>query len=120
VTYVAGTDYSIDREFGMLNIPAGSAIVAAAALKVSYTYTATKVTSYVAGNKPQQRFRVFGYLRNRATGKSETIEFFDVPLARTGDTNLLDGEPLKIELTGQMITPAGMTGPYRVIERAAA
>lgn len=119
-TYVAGTDYTIDREFGILKILEGSAINEGQTFDVSYTYTATTVITIDGGVKPQQRFRIIGYLRNRPTNRDAYLEVYDVALARSGDTDILAAEALKLELAGAMTVPAGKTAPFRYIERKSA
>lgn len=117
VTYVAGTDYSLNREFGVLTILEGSAITDAQSIRANYTYTATQVVKIAGGVKPSQRFRIFGLLRNRPTNRYATLEIFDVSLARSGDTDILGAEPLQIELSGTMVVPAGKDSPFEYIER---
>lgn len=119
VTYVAGTDYEIDREFGIFRTLEGGAIVAGATVKANYTYTATRVVHIGGGVRPQQRFRVQAYLHNRPTNRPAYLEIHDVPLARSGDTDLLGSEALTIELSGLMTVPAGKSYPYEYTERVA-
>jgi hypothetical protein len=117
VTYVSGTDYTIDRTFGVLKVLEGSAITENQSIRANYTYTAVKVTKIAGGVKPQQRFRVVGYLKNRPTSRDAFLEVFDVKLGRSGDTDVLGEEPLTIELSGVMTTPPGKTSPFEYIER---
>ena len=116
-TYVAGTDYVLDRTFGVLKIPEGSSIAPGTDLVAGYTYTATRVVKIAGGVKPQQRFHIVGYLKNRPTNRDAFLEIFDVALARSGDTDILGAEPLTIELSGPMTVPAGKTSPYEYEER---
>lgn len=119
-TYVAGTDYTIDRDFGILKILESSTIAEGQTFDVSYTYTATTVTKIAGGVKPQQRFRIVGYLKNRPTNRDAFLEIYDVALARSGDTDILGAEPLTIELSGAMTVPAGKTSPFVYEERKSA
>lgn len=116
-TYDVTDDYTIDRTFGVLRISEGSAITEGQTIHVDYTYTAVKVTKIAGGVKPQQRFKVIGYLKNRPTGRDAFLEVFDVKLGRSGDTDVLGDEPLTIELTGVMTTPPGKTSPFEYTER---
>lgn len=119
-TYVAGTDYEVNREFGIIKILEGGAITANTDLLVDYTYTATTVTRIAGGIKPQQRFRLRAVLRNRPTNRYAYLEVFDAALSRSGDTDILGAEPLQIELVGPMTVPPGQTGAFIYEERNAA
>ena len=116
-TYVAGTDYTIDREFGILKVLPDSTMTPAANIKVDYTYTATKITTIAGGVKPEQKFHVKGFLKNRPTNRDAYLEVWNVALARSGETDVLGAEPLTIELSGIMTVPAGKSSPYEYIER---
>lgn len=119
-TYTAGTDYVVNREFGIITIPEGSTIVPGSNLVAGYTYTATNVVRIAGGVKPQQRFRLRGVLRNRPTNRLAFLEVFDVALSRSGDTDVLGAEALQIELSGPMTVPPGQTSPFVYEERNAA
>lgn len=116
-TYVVDTDYVIERDFGILRIPEGSSIAAGTGLLASYTYTAVEVISIAGGVKPEQAFRVQGFMRNRPTNRDAYFEAYNVPLSRSGETDLLGAEALQIELAGTMTVPAGKSAPYEYIER---
>jgi hypothetical protein len=118
-SYTEGDDFVVNRTFGTVTIPEGSTIVAGTTLIFGYTHGNYTATTFVGGLKPQQRFRVRAFVRNRPTGNFEFLEIFDVNLARGGDTNLLDENALTLELSGVMLTPPGQPGPFRVTDRRA-
>lgn len=118
-TFTEGDDFVVNRTFGTVTIPEGSTITAGTTLVFGYQHGNYTATTYVGGLKPQQRFRVRAFVRNRPTGNFEFLEIFDVNLARGGDTNLLDENALQLELSGVMLTPPGQPGPFRVTDRRA-
>lgn len=90
ITYVAGTDYTVDLATGLLYITAASTIVAGSSLKVDYTKAAntreqiaTSLVSYATGE--------LHYLADNKLGVNRDLLMPKVKFKPTGEMNLKGG-----------------------------
>lgn len=116
-TYVAGTDYTVDARLGLLTIIAGGGIIAAASLKVSYTYAAKAGYVVDVGSQAQIRVAILGHLFNEFSSEHFDLEIDSAVLAASKEINFIsdagsDGEQLDFSMT--LETVAGKTSPGRV------
>lgn len=113
-TYVAGTDYVIDRRLGRIRRLAGGSIPATATVEVSYTYTSFSLVRIRGGVQPQRNFRIEGDFKNRPDQGDMRLTVWNAALSTDGEVDLFAAEPITITLAGPLITPEDKTEPYVV------
>ncbi|KFN42340.1 hypothetical protein [Arenimonas oryziterrae] len=115
VTYVAGTDYTIDCRRGTLVALAGGAIEDGdPALKVSYTHETYSLVSIRGGVQPTETFYITGDMLNRPDKQDLSLEIYEAKLSTDGDVDLFSADPITVTLKGPLITPSGKLEPYVV------
>jgi hypothetical protein len=119
-TYVADTDYVIDRRLGRIRRLAGGAITATGTVHVDYTYTTYSLVEIRGGVKPQETFYLLGDFKNRPDASDMYLEVYQANLATDGEVDLFASEPITVTLTGPLITPEDKTEPYKVRIKEAA
>jgi hypothetical protein len=113
VTYVAGTDYILDRRRGQIIIPAtGSAIVAGQVIKLTYTYASHVKTDIVGGATPTKAFYITGDMQDRISEENGELRIPQANLTTDGDVDWLAAEPIKVTLTGPCVVADGESAPY--------
>lgn len=117
VTYVAGTDYVIDRRRGQIIIPAsGSDIVASQVIKYTYTYASHVKTTIVGGATPTKSFYITGDMEDRISGANGELRVPQVNLTTDGEVDWLSAEPIQVTLTGPVVVADGESEPYTFVE----
>jgi hypothetical protein len=113
-TYVAGTDYVIDRRLGRIRRLAGGAITATGSVEVSYTHTSFTLVRIRGGVQPQRNFQIEGDFINRPDQGDMRLTVWNAALSTDGEVDLFAAEPITVTLAGPLITPEDKTEPYIV------
>ena len=113
-TYVAGTDYVIDRRLGRIRRLPGGSIPATGEVRVACTTTTFTLVRIRGGVQPQRNFRLEGDFKNRPDQGDMRLTVWDAALSTDGEVDLFAAEPITITLTGPLITPEDKTEPYIV------
>lgn len=113
-TYVAGTDYVIDRRLGRIRRLAGGSISATGAVEVSYTYNSFTLVRIRGGVQPQRNFYIEGDFKNRPDQSDMRMTVYNAALSTDGEVDLFSAEPITVTLAGPLITPEDKTEPYLV------
>lgn len=119
-TYVAGTDYEVNTDIGMLRALPGGAITDAQALQVDYTAAAI-TDGWAINGSTQASIRVYVLLdgQNIATGELIKGEFWDVVLTPDQEIDFLSDDLVEIGLNGSMQKPGNKPSAYVVSGRSA-
>jgi hypothetical protein len=113
-TYVAGTDYVIDRRLGRIRRLASGAIGATGEVRVAYTHTSFTLVRIRGGVQPQRNFRIEGDFVNRPDQGDMRLKVWNAALSTDGEVDLFSAEPITVTLAGPLITPETETEPYIV------
>ncbi|MDT0496526.1 hypothetical protein RM530_03990 [Algiphilus sp. W345] len=117
VTYVEGTDYSINRRMGWMQGLSAGAV--ATDNKLSYAYSEVTGSTVTGGSKPVIRGRVILDGINLADQSLVIVDVPETRLAPTGELDFASGAYARVALSGLPRTLPGQTGPYTVTLRAA-
>lgn len=119
-TYVAGTDYELNADMGMIRAIPGGAITENLELKVDYTAAAI-TDGWAINGSTQNSIRVYVLLdgENIASGELITGEFWDVMLTPDQELDFLSDELVEIGLSGAMQKPAAKPSAYTIRGRSA-
>jgi hypothetical protein len=113
-TYVAGTDYVIDRRLGRIRRLASGAIGATGEVRIACTTTTYTLVRIRGGVQPQRNFQIEGDFINRPDQGDMRLTVWNAALSTDGEVDLFSGEPITVTLTGPLITPEDKTEPYIV------
>jgi hypothetical protein len=113
-TYVAGTDYVIDRRLGRIRRVAAGGITATATVQVNYTYSTYTLQRIRGGVQPQRNFYIEGDFKNRPDASDMRLWIWQANLATEGEVDLFSTTPIEVTMAGQLITPEDKTEPYIV------
>ena len=114
VTYVAGTDYVIDRRLGRIRRLAGGAITETGEVRIACTTTTYTLVRIRGGVQPQRNFYIEGDFKNRPDQSDKRLTVYNAALSTDGEVDLFSSEPITVTLTGPLITPEDKTEPYIV------
>lgn len=113
-TYVLGTDYDVNYRIGMVRIKSTGAILNAASVKVSGTYSASAGTRIAGATQAQVRAEFLLDGVNFADNLPCICTVWEAVMAPdTGFDFLSDGFG-NITLKGRLKTPSGKTEPFQV------
>lgn len=118
--YVAGTDYELNADLGMIRAIPGGAITDAQALKVDYSAAAI-TDGWAINGSTTASIRVYVLLdgENIATGELIKGEFWDVVLTPDQEIDFLSDNLVEISLNGSMQKPSDKASAYVVSGRRA-
>jgi hypothetical protein len=114
VTYVEGTDYSVDRQLGWVKALEGGAITDASSIKVSGAYGAISAKRIQGATQTDLRARFTMNGRNMVDGNDCIVTVWEAIIAPDQAQDLLSGEFLTTSLTGTLKTPSGKNEPFLV------
>ncbi len=115
VTYVLGTDYTVNWARGILVVKAGGAITAGQVLKVTGTYGAVDGSKILGGRNPQVRCKARFDGVNLVDGSKLLVDVHEAVLGASNAFDFLASDFAAIQLTGKIVTPTGMTEGYQVL-----
>jgi hypothetical protein len=114
VTYVEGTDYTVNYALGMIQALSTGSIVNAASLHVDYANAAYSGFSTIAATAPE----VVAYILidgvNTADQENIEIEIDEAHLAASSPVDFMSDKFSELELSGFMVTQSGKNNPYRI------
>lgn len=121
-TYVEGTDYAVNRQIGIVQAIAGSALATAVAgaagaglaLLASYDHLAIAGARVRGAVQPQLRAWIKFDGKNFVDGRSVIAEAYEVILTPNAEFDFLADDWNELPLTGRMKTPAGRNEPFIV------
>lgn len=113
-TYVAGTDYLVNRPLGLLKILETSAIADAASLLVTAPYGAFTGTKISGATNTDVRAKVIFDGVNQADGLPVIVTVWEAIIAADSAFDFLADDFNVISLPGTMKTPTGKTEPFTV------
>lgn len=112
ITYVLGTDYSIDYELGMIKALSGGAISEAEVLHVGMDYAAESGTEINAGVRSSIICAITGKGRNLETGQSVKIHIPKAVLSPSAGVDMMAREHWVPEFGGNVDLASGETSLY--------
>lgn len=113
-TYVAGTDYELNKRLGWIKIKAGSAIAKGDKLNLDGTYGAVTGAMISGATQSQIRakFRLDGV--NQADRLPVIVDVHEAVIAADSAFDFLADDFATLTLTGRLKTPAGKAEPFTV------
>lgn len=113
VTYVAGSDYTVDSDGSMLYIVPTGAITAPQQVVATINAAAVTGRRIKAASKSQLRLSVSGHMKNLATGKFVNVVVPDATVSPSEAVDFLSGAWVVNKMTGPIRTLSGQA-PYTV------
>jgi hypothetical protein len=114
VTYVEGTDYTVNYAVGMIKPLSTGSIVNAASLHVDFANAAYEGFETVAATMTD----VVGYFLidgvNNADGENVEIEIDEAHLTPSSPVDFMTDKFSELELSGFMVTQPDKNNPYRI------
>jgi len=114
VTYVNGTDYTIDYASGQLYIIPTGAIADGSTIKVTCSYNAVSGVKVYGATKAQLRGEVFLDGVNLVDGRPIFITIHEALLTSDKAVDFMSDKPIELGLKGRMITPPGKSAPFEI------
>lgn len=113
-TYVAGTDYELNKRLGWIKIKGGSAIAKGDKLNLDGTYGAVTGAMISGATQSQIRakFRLDGV--NQADRLPVIVDVHEAVIAADSAFDFLADDFATLTLTGRLKTPAGKAEPFTV------
>jgi len=105
VTYVLGTDYTVDWVTGTIYIVPTGAIADAATTHVNGTYHAISGTRVLGGTVPQVRGQLRLDAKNLDDGRPLWIWVWDARLTADGEVDFMSDKMITLALKGRMVKP---------------
>jgi hypothetical protein len=116
VTYVNGTDYTMDYAAGQIFVLPTSAITDLQSLKISYTYNAVTAESIKGGTQAAVRGMIHMKGQNVFADDAQIeIKIWDAVLTSESAIDWLSEKPIDIKLKGRMVIPEGRPEPFEVL-----
>ncbi|CAK0768872.1 conserved hypothetical protein [Gammaproteobacteria bacterium] len=112
VTYVEGTDYTVNGRLGHIAILASGAIASASTVKVSYDYAASTMDRIQGATKSQIKWEILLDGKNMADGRSMILRVFRALLTPNGAVDFMSNGFASLKMSGRMLTPSGATAPF--------
>ena len=115
VTYVLGTDYTVNYAMGWLECLSTGAITEGQSLKVDFAYGA------IAGNKVKggTLAQVKGKLEldgvNLADGTPLSVTIWEATLTADGAVDFMSDKMIELSMKGKMAVPAGKDAPFETV-----
>jgi hypothetical protein len=113
-TYVEGTDYRLNRELGWFMALSTGAITASQALHGDFTYAAVTGTQILAATSPSVRAKFVLDGVNLADDSPSICTAYEAVVASDAAVDFLNAEFLTVPLPGRLVTPVGLTSPFKV------
>ena len=114
VTYVLGTDYTVNYRMGTIQILPGSAIAEGASLKWSGTVNAVTGSSISGGVRPQVRVKIKFDGKNLADGLPCVVDVWEAVMTPNSEFDFLGSDFGNVSLQGRAKIPTGKTEPFVV------
>jgi hypothetical protein len=115
ITYVLGTDYTLDARLGLITALSTGSIVDGDVLHVDYTYGAEAGYKIKGATQPLVKMAVFLDGKNMVDGASCYVTIHEATVSPESAVDFLADDFAEIELKGSMATPSGMTEPFTVV-----
>lgn len=110
---VLGTDYAVEADSGLIHILETGTIVDGASTLVTFNCAAVTGETIFGATKPQIDVMIKFDGINQVDKRREIVTVYHAVLSADSVIDYLANEFAKPVLTGKLITPAGMTHPYR-------
>lgn len=114
VTYVMGTDYSVNYAMGFIEVLTTGAIADAAALKVSYTHNAVTGIKIDGGTVPQVKGELFLDGTNLVDGRPLQVRIWDATLTADGAVDFMSDNFVELKMKGRVSTPSDKASAIEV------
>lgn len=114
ITYVAGTDYEINRRLGTIKALTGGAIDDGDVLKINGNLLALDGTQIAGGTEAQIRAKFKFDGKNMVDGKAVIVDVHEVVIAADSAFDFLADDFNTVTLPGKLKTPAGKSEPFTV------
>jgi hypothetical protein len=115
VTYVSGTDYTLDARLGAITALSTGAITDGQTLLVDYTYAAESGYKIKGATQPQVKMAVFLDGKNMVDGAACYVTIHEATVSPESAVDFLADDFAEINLKGSMATPSGQTEPFDVV-----
>lgn len=115
-TYVLDTDYSVDFRNGMILAIEGGAISADEVLHVDYTYKDLTGTKIEGAQQTSIAARILLDGHNLADNERVSCLIHRATLSPTSPADLMSEDFMATQFTGTMVTPSGLSAPFRYEE----
>jgi hypothetical protein len=117
--YVAGVDYLINPQLGMIKALVGGAITDAQSVEVSGAYGAVAGTLISGATNGDIRAKLIFDGKNQADGRPVIVTVWEAIIAADSAFDFLGNDFNTVNLPGTMKTPTGKTEPFTVQLRTA-
>ncbi|MEW6485793.1 MAG: hypothetical protein AB1423_14470 [Pseudomonadota bacterium] len=114
-TYVEGTDYTLDKDAGLLKALSTGSITDDEALKITRTWGAATITQANAAKATTVKGHVW-FVGNPATGRKLEVKGY-VSLLPNGDISLISDDWMLFGFSMEFLTHASYAGLFEVIDR---
>jgi hypothetical protein len=114
VTYTAGTDYNVNYNLGLLEIPTASTIVDASTIHVTCTFNAVTGDLVLGSTLANVRGKVWIDGKNLVDGLPCIITFWDALLTADGAIDFMSDKLVELGLKGRAMNVTGKSSPYQL------
>lgn len=116
-TYTNGTHYTLDSVAGMIKfLSASGSPTDGQSVNVSYTYGALSSRQIIAATSTEVRATIRLDGTNLANQKKVEIICYEAVLVPSGELDMMGKKFISFGLSGTLITPTGMSGPFKLVE----
>lgn len=115
VTYVEGTDYTVNYAMGWLQPLSSGSIAANESLKVDFAYGAISGTKVKGGTLASVKGMLEFDGNNLFDGTPLSVTVWEVTLTADGEVDFMSDKPIELSMRGKMVTPVGKDAPYEVV-----
>jgi len=113
-TKVEGTDYEIVMDAGLVKVLSTGSIADDSTVNYEASYPAREGQDIVFGTDSVLQVAITGIGVNQATGQRMDFEVYQANISPSGGLELISDEFLTLEFSGNLVTPAGKTGPFMI------
>ncbi len=114
---IEGVDYELQDiwlQYGLVWIPAGSAIAADEACEWTYAAGAVSGTNLIGNTEAQTTLAIEMFGTNRVDGDSIHLSIHEVAVTSATEADFAGSDYFKPQFSGVMSTPLGKPGPYEI------
>lgn len=114
VTYVEGTDYTVNRAMGWLECLSTGDITEAQSLKVDFSHGAIAGTAIKGGTLAQLKGQLEMDGTNLFDGTALDMVIWEATLTADGAVDFMSDKPIELSMKGRMATPTGKDSPFEI------
>lgn len=114
VTYIEGTDYTVNYAMGFIEFLTTGAITEAQPLKATFDHNAVSGQKVMGATVPQIKGKLELDGNNLMDGKPIMVTIWEATLTSDSPVDFMSDDPIELSMKGRMATPVGKTSPIEV------